>query len=49
MKKEVLGIEILKKNKAKEAAEIYNFSLRFLARNKPISKEKNGRINRKKK
>jgi RimJ/RimL family protein N-acetyltransferase len=40
MKKEVLGIEILKKNKAKEAAEIYNFSLRFLARNKPISKEK---------
>jgi RimJ/RimL family protein N-acetyltransferase len=40
MKKEFFNIEILKKNDAKEAAEIYNFSLRFLARNKPISKEK---------
>jgi len=40
MKKESFRIAVLKKDNAKEAAEIYNLSLQFLAREAPISKEK---------
>jgi len=40
MKKESFKIVVLKEDNAKEAAEIYNFSLQFLARDEPISKEK---------
>jgi hypothetical protein len=40
MNKESFKITVLKKDNAKKAAEIYNLSLQFLARDVPISKEK---------
>jgi len=40
MKKKSFKIVVLKKDSAKEAAEIYNLSLQFLARDEPVSKEK---------